>query len=212
MGGGGERRIRTQHEKGKGTARERLEQFLDEGSFVELGTFVQTGLSDASSLEIKNPGEGVVTGYGTVNGRQVFVFAQDFTVAGGSLGEAHAAKICHILDLASKNGVPVIGLNDSGGARIQEGVYALDGYGSIFSRNTIYSGVIPQISVIMGPCAGGAVYSPALQDFIFMVSGTGNMFITGPQVIKAVTGETVSRGTGSPGPQQDQRGSPFYGR
>ncbi|NMA91500.1 MAG: methylmalonyl-CoA carboxyltransferase [Firmicutes bacterium] len=192
MGGGGERRIRTQHEKGKGTARERLEQFLDEGSFVELGTFVQTGLSDASSLEIKNPGEGVVTGYGTVNGRQVFVFAQDFTVAGGSLGEAHAAKICHILDLASKNGVPVIGLNDSGGARIQEGVYALDGYGSIFSRNTIYSGVIPQISVIMGPCAGGAVYSPALQDFIFMVSGTGNMFITGPQVIKAVTGETVS--------------------
>ncbi len=192
LNGGGEKRIQTQHEKGKGTARERLARFLDEGSFVELGTFVQTGLGDASSLEIKNPGEGVVTGYGTVNGRQVFVFAQDFTVAGGSLGEAHAAKICHVLDLASKNGAPVVGLNDSGGARIQEGVYALNGYGSIFFRNTIYSGVVPQISVIMGPCAGGAVYSPALQDFVFMVSGTGNMFITGPQVIQAVTGETVS--------------------
>ncbi|HHX86643.1 MAG TPA: acyl-CoA carboxylase subunit beta, partial [Firmicutes bacterium] len=192
MAGGGEKRVQTQHEKGKGTARERLAQFLDEGSFVELGTFVQTGLSDASSLDIKNPGEGVVTGYGTVGGRKVFVFAQDFTVAGGSLGEAHAAKICHILDLAAKNGCPVVGLNDSGGARIQEGVYALNGYGSIFFRNTVCSGVIPQISVIMGPCAGGAVYSPALQDFVFMVSGTGNMFITGPQVIQAVTGETVS--------------------
>ncbi len=192
LDGGGENRIQTQHEKGKGTARERLAMFLDEGSFVELGTFVQTGLGDASSLEIKNPGEGVVTGYGTINGRKVFVFAQDFTVSGGSLGEAHAAKICHVLDLASKNGAPVVGINDSGGARIQEGVYALNGYGSIFSRNTIYSGVIPQISVIMGPSAGGAVYSPAIQDFVFMVSGTGYMFITGPQVIKAVTGETVS--------------------
>ncbi len=192
LDGGGEKRVQAQHEKGKGTARERLAIFLDEESFVELGTFVQTGLDDASSLEINNPGEGVVTGYGTVNGRKVFVFAQDFTVAGGSLSEAHAAKICHVLDLAAKNGAPVVGLNDSGGARIQEGVYALNGYGSIFSRNSVYSGVIPQISVIMGPCAGGAVYSPSLQDFVFMVSGSGNMFITGPQVIQAVTGETVS--------------------
>lgn len=192
MEGGGEKRIQTQHEKGKGTARERLAAFLDEGSFTELGTFVQSGLDDASMLEIENPGEGVVTGSGTVHGRRVFVFAQDFTVAGGSLGEAHAAKICHILDLAGRNGAPVIGFNDSGGARIQEGVASLDGYGNIFFRNTIYSGVIPQISVIMGPSAGGAVYSPALQDFIFMVEGSGNMFITGPQVIKAVTGEEVS--------------------
>ena len=190
--GGGEKRIRDQHEKGKLTARERMARLLDPGSFVELGTFVQSGLKDASSLEISHPGEGVVTGCGTIDGRQVYVFAQDFTVAGGSLGEAHAAKICRVLDLAAKNGCPVIGLNDSGGARIQEGVYALDGYGSIFYRNTIYSGVIPQISVIMGPCAGGAVYSPALTDFVFMVNGTGNMFITGPQVIKTVTGESVS--------------------
>lgn len=153
--GGGEKRIRDQHEKGKLTARERMARLLDPGSFVELGTFVQSGLKDASSLEISHPGEGVVTGCGTIDGRQVYVFAQDFTVAGGSLGEAHAAKICRVLDLAAKNGCPVIGLNDSGGARIQEGVYALDGYGSIFYRNTIYSGVIPQISVIMGPCAGG---------------------------------------------------------
>lgn len=189
--GGGEESIAAQHEKGKGTARERLALLLDEGSFIELGTLVQSGLTDASSLEIKYPGEGVVTGCGTVNSRQVFVFAQDFTVAGGSLGEAHAAKICHILDLAAKTGCPVIGINDSGGARIQEGVCALNGYGSIFYRNTIYSGVIPQIAVIMGPSAGGAVYSPAIQDFIFMVEGSANMFITGPQVIKAVTGEEV---------------------
>lgn len=190
--GGGEKRVADQHAKGKLTARERLEQLLDEGSFVELGTFVQTDLEDAGSLDIKNPGEGVATGSGTIDGRRVYVFAQDFTVAGGSLGEAHAAKVCRVLDLAGQNGAPVIGLNDSGGARIQEGVFALDGYGSIFYRNTIYSGVVPQISVIMGPCAGGAVYSPALTDFIFMVNQTGNMFITGPQVIKAVTGESVS--------------------
>ena len=190
--GGGEKRIEAQHEKGKLTARERLEKFLDEGSFVEIGTFVQTDLEDASNLDIKYPGEGVVTGYGTVNGRQVYVFSQDFTVAGGSLGEKHADKICHVLDLAAKNGCPVIGFNDSGGARIQEGVIALDGYGRIFFRNTIYSGVVPQISVILGPSAGGAVYSPALTDFIFMVDNISRMFITGPQVIKAVTGEEVS--------------------
>ena len=192
LAGGGEKRIADQHEKGKMTARERLECLLDKGSFVEVGTFTQKGLEDASSLDYPNPGEGVVTGYGTVEGRKIFVFAQDFTVAGGSLGEAHAAKICRVLDLAAQNGAPVIGLNDSGGARIQEGVYALDGYGDIFFRNTLCSGVIPQLSVIMGPCAGGAVYSPAITDFVFMVSGIGNMFITGPQVIKAVTGETVS--------------------
>ncbi len=190
--GGGDKRIADQHEKGKLTARERLEQFLDPGSFVEIGTFVQTGLEEGSTNEIKNPGEGVVTGYGTVNGRLVYIFAQDFTVSGGSLGELHAAKICRVMDLAAKNGAPFIGLNDSGGARIQEGVMSLDGYGNIFYRNTIYSGVIPQISVIMGPCAGGAVYSPALTDFVFMVDNTSYMFITGPQVIKAVTGEEVT--------------------
>ncbi|MCJ7806947.1 MAG: acyl-CoA carboxylase subunit beta [Clostridia bacterium] len=190
--GGGEKRIEDQRKKGKLTARERLIRLMDEDSFVEIGTFAQTGLEDASSLDYPNPGEGVVTGYGTVDGRRIYVYAQDFTVAGGSLSEFHAAKICRILDLASQNGIPVIGLNDSGGARIQEGVYALNGYGSIFYRNTLCSGVIPQLSVIMGPCAGGAVYSPAITDFIFMVSGIGNMFITGPQVIKAVTGEEVS--------------------
>ncbi len=192
LAGGGEKRIEDQHKKGKLTARERLEKFLDEGSFVEIGTFTQTGLEDASSLDYPNPGEGVVTGYGMLAGRQVYVYAQDFTVAGGSLSEVHAGKICRVLDLAARNGNPVIGLNDSGGARIQEGVYALNGYGSIFYRNTLCSGVIPQISVIMGPCAGGAVYSPAITDFVFMVDKTSNMFITGPQVIEAVTGEKVS--------------------
>jgi methylmalonyl-CoA decarboxylase subunit alpha len=192
LAGGGEKRIEDQHAKGKKTARERLARLLDEDSFVEVGTFAQTGLGDASSLEYPNPGEGVVTGFGTIEGRRIYVFAQDFTVAGGSLGEVHAAKICRVLDLAAQNGAPVIGLNDSGGARIQEGVYSLNGFGSIFYRNTICSGVIPQLSVIMGPCAGGAVYSPAITDFVFMVSNIGNMFITGPQVIKAVTGETVS--------------------
>ncbi len=186
--GGGDKRIAAQHEKGKLTARERLEQMLDPGSFVEVGTFSQSGLEDASTLDIPYPGEGVVTGYGTMDGRKVYVFAQDFTVAGGSLGEMHAAKICRVMDLAAKNGAPFIGLNDSGGARIQEGVLSLDGYGNIFYRNTVFSGVIPQISVIMGPCAGGAVYSPALTDFIFMVDKSSYMFITGPQVIKAVTG------------------------
>lgn len=190
--GGGEQKISDQHEKGKQTARERLEQFLDEGSFVEVGTFVQGDLQDASTLEIPLPGEGVVTGYGTVEGRLVYVFAQDFTVSGGSLGEYHAAKICRVMDLAARNGAPFIGINDSGGARIQEGVMSLDGYGNIFFRNTVNSGVIPQISVIMGPSAGGAVYSPALTDFVFMVDKTSYMFITGPQVIKAVTGEDVS--------------------
>ena len=190
--GGGDERVSDQHNKGKQTARERLEQFLDEGSFVEVGTFVQGDLQDASTLEIPLPGEGVVTGYGTVDGRLVYVFAQDFTVSGGSLGEYHAKKICRVMDLAARSGAPFIGINDSGGARIQEGVMSLDGYGNIFFRNTINSGVIPQISVIMGPSAGGAVYSPALTDFVFMVDKTSYMFITGPQVIKAVTGEDVT--------------------
>jgi propionyl-CoA carboxylase beta chain len=186
--GGGPKKIEKQHEAGKKTARERIEMLFDPGSFVEIATFA--GSPDLENLQY--PGEGVVTGYGKVDGRLVYVFAQDFTVAGGSLGKIHAEKICKVLDLAIKNGAPVIGLNDSGGARIQEGVDALDGYGNIFFRNTLASGVIPQISVIMGPCAGGAVYSPALTDFIFMVEGIGQMFITGPQVIRAVTGEEVT--------------------
>lgn len=190
--GGGDKRIEEQHKKGKQTARARLDQFLDPGSFVEIGTFVQTGLEDASILDIPLPGEGVVTGYGTVDGRLVYVFSQDFTVAGGSLGEMHAAKICRVMDLAARNGAPLIGLEDSGGARIQEGVASLDGYANIFYRNTNYSGVIPQISVVLGPTAGGAVYSPAITDFVFMVDKTSYMFITGPQVIKAVTGEEVT--------------------
>ncbi|MFZ5634148.1 MAG: acyl-CoA carboxylase subunit beta [Bacillota bacterium] len=186
--GGGPKRIEKQHEAGKKTARERIELLFDPGSFVELVTFA--GEEDIDNL--KNPGEGVVAGYGNIDGRKVFVYAQDFTVAGGSLGRIHAAKICRVLDSAMKVGAPVVGLNDSGGARIQEGVDALNGYGEIFFRNTIASGVIPQVSVIMGPCAGGAVYSPALTDFIVMVKNTSQMFITGPQVIKAVTGEEVS--------------------
>nr|WP_201721875.1 carboxyl transferase domain-containing protein [Desulfotomaculum copahuensis] len=189
--GGGPKRVEKQHATGKMTARERIDMLFDAGTFVEINTFA--GDPDISNL--KNPGEGVVTGYGLIDGRKVYVFAQDFTVAGGSLGAIHAAKICRVLDLAMKTGAPVIGLNDSGGARIQEGVDALNGYGEIFFRNTIASGVIPQLSVIMGPSAGGAVYSPALTDFIFMVQGTGQMFITGPQVIKAVTGEEVSMET-----------------
>lgn len=190
--GGGDKKIEAQHQKGKMTARERLEKLLDPDSFVEVGTFVQTNLEDASTLDIPLPGEGVVTGHGTIDGRLVYVFAQDFTVAGGALGEMHAAKICRVMDLAAQNGAPLIGIDDSGGARIQEGVMSLDGYANIFFRNTVNSGVIPQISVIMGPCAGGAVYSPAITDFVFMVDQTSNMFITGPQVIKAVTGEEVS--------------------
>ncbi len=193
LAGGGEEKQNKQREKGKKTARERIDQLLDQDSFVEMGVFAQTNLEDAGSLEIENPGEGVVTGYGTIEGKRVYVYAQDFTVAGGSLGERHAEKICRVMDLAAQSGCPLIGINDSGGARIQEGVHALNGYGEIFYRNTIYSGVIPQISIIMGPCAGGAVYSPALTDFVFMVEETGLMFITGPQVIKAVTGEEVSQ-------------------
>jgi len=192
LAGGGPKRIAAQHEKGKMTARERIEVLLDPGTFVELDTFVEHRATDLGMDKVDAPGEGVVTGYGQINGRTVCVFAQDFTVIGGSLGEMHAAKICKIMDLAVKIGCPCIGINDSGGARIQEGVDALSGYGDIFYRNTLASGVVPQISVIMGPCAGGAVYSPALTDFVFMTEGTSNMFITGPQVIKAVTGEDVS--------------------
>jgi len=190
--GGGPKRVAAQHEKGKGTARERIAALLDPGSFVEIDAFVEHRCSELGMDEVKAPGEGVVTGHGTVDGRQVFVFAQDFTVIGGSLGEAHAKKICKAMDMAMKVGVPLIGIEDSGGARIQEGVDALSGYGDIFYRNTLASGVIPQISCVMGPCAGGAVYSPALTDFVFMTEGSSNMFITGPQVIKAVTGEDVS--------------------
>ena len=184
--GGGEKRIAKQHDAGKLTARERLNYLLDEGSFVELDAFVE------SRYGAGNAGDGVVTGYGMIEGRLVYVYAQDFTVVGGSLGEMHAKKICKVLDLALKMGAPVIGLNDSGGARIPEAVDALSGYGNIFYRNTIASGVVPQISAIMGPCAGGAVYSPALTDFIFMSDKTSYMFITGPQVIKTVTREEVT--------------------
>ncbi len=190
--GGGPKRVEAQHAKGKMTARERIETFLDAGSFVEIDAFVEHRAADLGMDDVEAPGEGVVIGYGTVDGRLVYVFAQDFTVIGGSLGEMHAAKICKAMDMAVKVGCPCIGINDSGGARIQEGVDALKGYGDIFFRNTLASGVIPQISVIMGPCAGGAVYSPALTDFTVMVEKTANMFITGPQVIKAVTGEDVS--------------------
>jgi len=190
--GGGAKRVAAQHEKGKSTARERISALLDQGSFVELDAFIEHRCDELGMDEVKAPGEGVVVGYGTIDGRQVFVFAQDFTVIGGSLGEMHAAKICKVMDMAMKVGAPVIGIEDSGGARIQEGVDALAGYGDIFYRNTLASGVVPQISAIMGPCAGGAVYSPALTDFVFMTDKTANMFITGPQVIKAVTGEDVS--------------------
>ncbi len=183
--GGGVERIARQHDKGKLTARERLDLLLDPGSFHELDAF-------ATRSEDEFKPESVVTGWGTIDGRTVFVFSQDFTVQGGSVGLVHGAKVCKVLDLALKNGAPVIGINDSGGARIQEGVDSLWAYGEIFTRNTLASGVIPQISVIMGPCAGGAVYSPAITDFVFMVRGTSHMFITGPQVIKSVTGEDVS--------------------
>ena len=186
---GGAERIARQHARGKLTARERLELLLDEGSFHELGMLVTSQLLP---VEERALGDSVVTGYGTIDGRLVYVFSQDFTVFGGSLGEAHAQKVCKIMDLALKNGAPVIGLNDSGGARIQEGVVSLAGYADIFLRNTLASGVIPQISVIMGPCAGGAVYSPALTDFIIMVRGTSHMFITGPDVIRAATHEEIT--------------------
>ena len=190
--GGGDARILSQHEKGKMTARERIDCLLDQGSFREVGTFAATHSPYSEKPVVDAPGEGVVTGYGTIDGRTVFVFAQDFTVFGGALGEVHAQKIANIMDLAVKTGAPIIGLNDSGGARIQEGVVSLDGYGHVFHRNAIYSGVVPQISVIMGPCAGGAVYSPALTDFVVMVEGTSQMFITGPKVVGTITGERIS--------------------
>ena len=191
--GGGLKRVEAQHKKGKLTARERLDVLLDEGSFEEWGMFVEHRSSDFGMAEQKIPGDGVVTGYGTINGRLVFVFSQDFTVFGGSLSEAHAEKICRIMDQALKVGAPVIGLNDSGGARIQEGVASLGGYAEVFQRNVTASGVIPQISMIMGPCAGGAVYSPAMTDFIFMVKDSSYMFVTGPDVVKTVTHETVTQ-------------------
>jgi propionyl-CoA carboxylase beta chain len=190
--GGGEKRIESQHKKGKLTARERLHFLLDEGSFEEIGMFVTHRSTEFGLEREKYLGDGVITGYGTINGRMVYVFSQDFTVFGGSLSETHAEKICRIMDLAMKNGAPVIGLNDSGGARIQEGVVSLGGYADIFYRNTLASGVIPQLSAIMGPCAGGAVYSPAITDFIMMVEGTSYMFVTGPNVVKTVTHEEVT--------------------
>ncbi|NNU81329.1 acyl-CoA carboxylase subunit beta [Halovulum dunhuangense] len=190
--GGGQQRIDAQHAKGKLTARERLEVLLDPGSFEEFDMFVAHRATDFGMGEQKYPGDGVVTGWGTINGRMVYVFSQDFTVLGGSLSETHAQKICKIMDMAVKNGAPVIGLNDSGGARIQEGVASLAGYAEVFQRNILASGVVPQISVIMGPCAGGAVYSPAMTDFIFMVRDSSYMFVTGPDVVKTVTNEVVT--------------------
>ena len=190
--GGGQERLERQHDKGKLTARERLDLFLDQGSFTELDMFVRHRLREFGLEKNRPLGDGVVTGYGTVDGRQVFVFAHDFTVFGGSLSEAFAEKICKVMDLAMKVGVPMVGFNDSGGARIQEGVASLGGYADIFLRNTLASGVIPQLSLILGPCAGGAVYSPAITDFIIMVRGTSHMFVTGPNVVKTVTHEEVS--------------------
>jgi acetyl-CoA carboxylase carboxyltransferase component len=190
--GGGFERIEAQHQKGKLTARERLDLLLDKGSFHESDAFVVHRSHDFGLDRQKYSGDSVVTGWGTIDGRLVYVFSQDFTVLGGSLGEVHAGKICKILDLAIKNGAPIIGLNDSGGARIQEGVVSLVGYADIFLYNTLASGLVPQISAILGPCAGGAVYSPALTDFVFMVRGTSNMFVTGPDVVKAVTHEEVT--------------------
>jgi len=190
--GGGDERIAAQHNKGKLTARERLELLLDEGSFEEWDMFVEHRCTEFGMADTTVPGDGVVTGYGTINGRLVFVFSQDFTVFGGSLSEAHAEKICKVMDQAIKVGAPVIGLNDSGGARIQEGVASLGGYAEVFQRNVMASGVIPQISLIMGPCAGGAVYSPAMTDFILMVRDSSYMFVTGPDVVKTVTHETVT--------------------
>ncbi len=191
--GGGEDKIKKQHESGKHTARERIAMLMDEGTFVEVDTFVSTRATNFGMQDKKIAGDGVVTGYGTVNGRLVYVYSQDFTVLGGSLGQQHAAKITKIQEMGIKMGAPIVGINDSGGARIQEGVDSLAGYGDIFYNNTAASGVVPQISVIMGPSAGGAVYSPAITDFIFMVENTGRMFITGPEVIKSVTGEEVTQ-------------------
>ena len=190
--GGGQKRIEAQHAKGKLTARERIGVLLDEGSFEEWDVFVEHRCADFDMAEKAVPGDGVVTGHGTINGRTVFVFSQDFTVLGGSLSEAHAGKICKVMDHAMRVGAPVIGLNDSGGARIQEGIDSLAGYADVFQRNVLASGVIPQISMIMGPCAGGAVYSPAITDFVFMVRDTSYMYVTGPEVVKTVTHETVT--------------------
>jgi len=190
--GGGEKRIAAQHAKGKLSARERLDLLLDEGSFEEWDMFVEHRCTDFGMQDNKVPGDGVVTGYGMINGRLVFVFSQDFTVFGGALSEAHAEKICKVMDQAMKVGAPVIGINDSGGARIQEGVASLGGYADVFQRNVLASGVVPQISLIMGPCAGGAVYSPAMTDFIFMVKDSSYMFVTGPEVVKTVTHEEVT--------------------
>src|ERR687885_107558 len=191
--GGGEKRIEAQHAKGRLTARERLSVLLDRGSFEEYDMFVEHNCADFGMEKQKIPGDGVVTGSGTINGRLVYVFAQDFTVFGGSLSERHAQKICKIMDMAMKVGAPVIGLNDSGGARIQEGVASLGGYAEVFQRNVLASGVVPQLSLIMGPCAGGAVYSPAMTDFIFMVKDSSYMFVTGPDVVKTVTNELVTQ-------------------
>ncbi len=190
--GGGQKRIDAQHGRGKLTARERIDLLLDEGSFEEFDMFVSHRCTDFGMEQQKPAGDGVVTGWGTINGRQVYVFSQDFTVLGGSVSATHAQKICKIMDMAVQNGAPVIGINDSGGARIQEGVDSLAGYGEVFKRNVLASGVVPQISVIMGPCAGGAVYSPAMTDFIFMVKDSSYMFVTGPDVVKTVTNEQVS--------------------
>jgi len=190
--GGGEARIEAQHKRGKLTARERIDLLLDEGSFEEFDMFVEHRCTDFDMDKKKVPGDGVVTGHGQINGRPVYVFSQDFTVFGGSLSATHAEKICKVMDMALKGGVPLIGLNDSGGARIQEGVASLAGYADVFQRNILASGVVPQISVVMGPCAGGAVYSPAMTDFIFMVEKTSYMFVTGPEVVKTVTQEEVS--------------------
>src|SRR5437763_2225001 len=190
--GGGQARIDAQHKRGKLTARERIGLLLDEGSFEEFDMFVEHRCTDFGMEKTRIPGDGVVTGWGTINGRTVYVFAKDFTVFGGSLSEAHARKIIKIQDMALQNRAPIIGLFDAGGARIQEGVAALGGYGEVFLRNVLASGVIPQISIIMGPCAGGDVYSPAMTDFIFMVRDTSYMFVTGPDVVKTVTNETVT--------------------
>jgi propionyl-CoA carboxylase beta chain len=193
LAGGGPERIAKHHAQGKLTARERIEQLLDAGSFVEIDRLASTQSHDFGMQEQKAIGDGVVVGHGRVDGRPIFVFSQDFTVMGGSLGASHAKKICKVMDLAMNTGTPIVGLNDSGGARIQEGVESLAGYADIFLRNTLASGVVPQISCVLGPCAGGAVYSPAITDFVFMVDGTSHMFITGPEVIEAVTGERVSK-------------------
>ena len=190
--GGGQKRIQAQHDKGKLTARERIELLLDNDSFEELDMFVKHRCVDFGMEETQISGDGVITGWGTINGRQVYVYSQDFTVFGGSLSETHAQKICKVMDMAMRNGAPIIGLNDSGGARIQEGVASLAGYADVFQKNVLASGVVPQISVIMGPCAGGAVYSPAMTDFIFMIKDSSYMFVTGPDVVKTVTNEIIS--------------------